>query len=74
MASIGAELTKAMEERGVSAKQLAKHLHVTPASISMVETGELEPSDGLLRMLRGWIADGRGVGTSAPRPMRANYR
>ena len=74
MATIGERLAKARVDRNVTQKQLAAHLHISQAALSMIETGELDPEDGTWRLIDGWIKSGGGVTIQAPRGARGNYR
>jgi DNA-binding XRE family transcriptional regulator len=40
--------------------QLAEYLRVRQATVSMLESDELEPSDGLAEMIERWLASGAG--------------
>lgn len=72
--TLGERLAKARVERNVTQKQLAAHFRVQQAAISMLESGELDPSDGLAKLAEDWIKSGRGVTIAAPRGARGNYR
>jgi transcriptional regulator with XRE-family HTH domain len=72
--TLGQRLSSARVERNVTQKQLAQHFHVQHSTISMVESGELEPSEGLVKLIKDWIASGKGITMSAPRGARGNYR
>lgn len=54
--------------------QLADVLGVKQAMVSMIEKGEEDPSDDLLKRIRSWIDSGRGVRMKAPRGPRGSYR
>ena len=70
---LGARVTRARLERGVTQAQLAEYLHVKQASISMLESGELEPTDHFQAALEAWLASGSSPRRPAPRGPREHY-
>lgn len=71
---LGASMRKAREERGMTVQQLAQEMRTQHAMISMIETGEENPSKELAGRLRGWLESGRGPRSKAPRgPYRKDY-
>lgn len=71
---LGERVTRARLERGMTQGQLAERLHVKQASISMLESGELEPTEGLASQLKAWLASGAGPKNPAPRGPREHYK
>jgi len=69
-AGLGAQVAAARAERQVSRTELAKRLHVKPSSISMIEEGQMEPSDDLGMRLKAWMASDRTPRRDAPRHVR----
>lgn len=57
---LGISMEKARKERGVTQGQLADRLHVKQATISMIETGEIDYSTELAGRIRSWIDSGEG--------------
>lgn len=67
-AGLGARVAAARSERQMTHAELAERLHVKPASISMIESGEMEPTEDLRGRLKAWMAsDGTPRRTSPSR-------
>ncbi len=73
--SDGKRVSDARKNRNMTQGQLANHLGVRQAMVSMLETGEAEPSDELRARVNEWIASGRGPRQKSPRgPYRKKAR
>lgn len=60
--SLAQTVRKVRMERGMTQPQLAELLHVTQATISMFESGELDAiTDDLKKRIQAWIDSGRGA-------------
>lgn len=67
-------MATARKDRGMTQKQLADHLKVKQATVSMLETGELsvdEIGEGLTKLIKDWIDSGAGP---RKKPARGPYK
>ncbi len=60
-------MRKARIDRGMTQRELADYLHVKQAAVSMIESGEDHPDEGLSSRISSWIGSGGAPKTSTPR-------
>jgi ribosome-binding protein aMBF1 (putative translation factor) len=63
----GQRIAAARKDRNMTQGQLANELRIKQATLSMIESGELEPSDDMRRSIKAWIDSGKGPREKAPR-------
>lgn len=74
MATLGDRLRRARIERGVTEAELATRLGIRQSAVSMLEAGEMEPSDDLVTRVKAWLASGGGTTKAGRKSGRGPYR
>ena len=71
---MGTKVASARRERGMTQEQLAGELRIKQASLSMIESGELDIGKDLKGRIEGWLESGKGARSKAARgPYRKTY-